>query len=48
MPYGGTTSEQDARIERCVPRVMKKEGVSKESAIRICKASVLGKDKEKK
>ena len=40
MPYGGTTHEQDKRIERCVAKLMA-EGKSKDSAIAICKSSVL-------
>lgn len=44
MPYGGLTSEQDAKVERCVERLTKK-GKDKDSAIAICKASVLGKTK---
>lgn len=46
MPYGGTTPEQDARIERCVQKLTAK-GTSKGTAIPICKASVLGKDRSK-
>jgi len=40
MPYGGSTPEEDAKIERCVEQLMK-SGKDKVSAIRICKASVL-------
>ncbi len=46
MPYGGTTPEQDARIERCVSELMA-EGHNKVSAIRICKSSVLKRDRKK-
>ena len=45
MPYGGTTPGQDARIERCVQKVMQEQGRDKRSAIRICKAAVLRADK---
>lgn len=45
MPYGGTTPEQDARIERCVTKKVR-EGVDKVRAIRICKASILKADKK--
>lgn len=45
MPYGGTIPSQDARIERCVKRQLAK-GVSKESAIRICKSSIMQSDKK--
>lgn len=42
MPYGGEkTPGQLAKMERCV-RGRMKEGHSKESAIRICKSSILG------
>lgn len=47
MPYGGTTPDQDARIERCVTELVAK-GEDKVSAIRICKASVLRHDAMKK
>src|SRR3990167_7270681 len=48
MPYGGTSPEQDRRIERCVADVMQK-GVKprdpkqdkKSAAIAICKAKIL-------
>lgn len=40
MPYGGTTPEQDKKIERCVAQVMA-GGRDKASAIAICKASIL-------
>lgn len=45
MPYGGTTHAQDKRIERCVSQLTPKFG--KESAIRICKDSILKSDKKK-
>lgn len=45
MPYGGTTSSQDARIERCVTRLVR-QGRDKRQAIRICKASVMKADKK--
>lgn len=41
VPYGGTTPEQDKKIERCVSNLMA-NGKSKDSAIAICKSSVLG------
>lgn len=51
MPYGGTTPEQDTKIEDCVNRVMptltSKYPDAKERkshAIAICKSSVLGKE----
>lgn len=44
MPYGGTTPDEDARIERCVAHLMA-QGHDKVSAIRICKSSVLHKDR---
>ena len=40
MPYGGTTPEQDVRIESCVQHVMA-QGHDKVSAIRICKHAIL-------
>lgn len=40
MPYGGTTPEQDAKIERCIVSLMK-QGRDKVTAIKICKNSVL-------
>lgn len=46
MPYGGTTPEQDVRIERCVTKLTG-EGKDKTSAIRICKHSILEADKKK-
>ena len=45
MPYGGTSKDQDARIERCVSKKVR-EGVDKVRAIRICKASILKADEE--
>lgn len=47
MPYGGTTPEQDKKIEHCVARLMG-EGHDKVSAIKICKASVMKKSKRRK
>lgn len=43
MPYGGTTPEQDKKIERCVADLVAK-GKEKKNAISICKSSVLGKE----
>lgn len=40
MPYGGSTKKEDTKIERCVEQVMK-TGKSKESAIKICKSSIM-------
>lgn len=44
MPYGLpkkiNTSTNNAKMERCVEKVMK-TGKSKESAIRICKAAII-------
>lgn len=45
MPYGGTTPEQDKKIEECVNELISK-GHKKESAIAICKSSILGKKKK--
>ena len=44
MPYGGTTPEEDAKIEECV-NAMLREGrtTDKVQAIRICKAQALEK-----
>ena len=47
MPYGGTTPEQDKKIESCVVDVMK-TGKDKVSAIRICKSSILKEKMDKK
>ena len=48
MPYGGTTPEQDKKIERCVADVMpqmKKYGdKAKSHAIAICKSRIMGKE----
>lgn len=46
MPYGGTTPEEDAKIEECV-NAMLREGrtTDKTQAIRICKANALKKRK---
>jgi len=41
MPYGGTTPEQDKKIERCIRDL--KGNYTKVQKIKICKASVLGK-----
>ena len=41
MPYGGTTTDEDVKIEHCVASVMSKRGVDKVSAIKICKAQIL-------
>lgn len=46
MPYGGTTPSQDARIERCVSKLVA-SGKDKVTAIKICKASVLASDRRK-
>jgi hypothetical protein len=40
MPYGGTTPEQDKKIERCVAQLVA-GGRPKNEAIPICKKSVL-------
>lgn len=46
MPYGipkdkgGDSLKNVARMEECVTSVMEKEGVDKETAIRICKKSL--------
>lgn len=45
MPYGGTSPAQDARIERCVTRLVA-SGKDKVTAIRICKAAILKADKK--
>jgi len=44
MPYGGTTKAENAKIERCVEEVMK-TGKNKESAIKICKTTIMKNDK---
>jgi len=49
MPYGGTTPEQDKKIERCVERLLKnpkfkprEEGqTKKQAAIAICKTQIV-------
>jgi len=41
MPYGGTTSEQDKKIERYIRDL--KGNYTKVQKIKICKASILGK-----
>ena len=53
-PYGGTTPEEDEKIDRCVDslvgkKVNKRTGkpFTKEEAIPVCKASVLGEDEDK-
>jgi len=38
MPYGGTTPEQDKKIERCVAKKVK-GGMEKTKAIKICKSN---------
>ncbi len=43
MPFGGTTPEQDKKIDRCVNNLTTK-GRKRSSAIAICKASVIGKE----
>lgn len=49
MPYGiakskgGDSTSNVERMERCVKAIMRKQDVSKESAIRICKQSLFGK-----
>ena len=55
MPYGGTTSLQDKKIERCVndkmadPDFKPAKGRTKKlSAILICKSAVMGTTKWKK
>lgn len=40
LPKGINTAANNAKMERCVEQVMK-SGKSKESAIRICKASLM-------
>jgi|GEM_PF-5498604 len=47
MPYGGTTPEEDRKIERCVETLMREKGYDKVTAIKICKAAVLKLRKEK-
>lgn len=42
MPYGGTTPEEDAKIEKCVNAMLSAgRTTDKTQAIRICKANVL-------
>ena len=48
MPYGGTTPDQDTRIESCVIQLTRNGKYDKVSAIRICKASVLQADAQRK
>lgn len=43
MPYGGTTPEQDKKIERCVNDLVAK-GKKKGNAIAICKSSIMKKE----
>lgn len=43
MPYGGTTPDQDVRIESCVEKLMA-AGHDKVESIRICKAAILKAD----
>lgn len=45
MPYGGTSPDQDKRIEQCVNKLTAKHG--KTSAIRICKAAILKADSKR-
>jgi hypothetical protein len=45
MPYGGTTPDQDKRIEACVIKLTPKHG--KTSAIRICKAAIMKADSKR-
>ena len=45
MPFGGTTPEQDKKIDKCVKDLVAK-GKEKKNAIAICKSSVLGKKKQ--
>ena len=53
MPYGlpkeqgGDTKENDEKMERCVRSVMSRKGVSKVSAIKICKSSAFPKKRGK-
>lgn len=48
MPYGGEKSQEDLRkMEACVTR-LQAEGHDKVSAIKICKASILGGKKRRK
>jgi len=49
MPYGGTTSSQDKKIERCVvakmadPKFKPYRGrTKKQSSIALCKSAVMG------
>lgn len=48
MPYSGVKpgSETEAKIERCVEKVMKEQGKSKSAAIAICRASIEKKEAE--
>jgi len=52
MPYGGTTPDQDSKIERCVADVMptlkqyKDPKERKSHAIAVCKSRIMGKGKE--
>jgi hypothetical protein len=45
MPYGGTTPQEDEKIERCVADLVAK-GKEKSSAIAICKASIMKKQED--
>jgi hypothetical protein len=47
MPYGGTTPEQDKKIERCVAQLVA-GGRPKSEAIPICKASIMKGDADSK
>ncbi|MCF8012426.1 MAG: hypothetical protein K9L56_14230 [Clostridiales bacterium] len=40
MPYGMKNDEQEKKMEQCVME-LRNEGEDKESAIRICKESIL-------
>jgi hypothetical protein len=46
MPYPGVPKSKTKKMERCVERVIKKEGKSKSSAIAICHKSIMGKNKK--
>lgn len=52
MPYGGTTTQQDEKMDPCVQRLMadasfkpRKGKTKKESAIAVCKTSISLKEK---
>jgi hypothetical protein len=46
--HGGDSLENVAKVKSCVDQVMKRDGVSKESAIRICKDSIFGGKKKRR